>query len=255
MTVVRELINQLPAEQIIYYGDTARVPYGNKSKETILTYSRQITRFLEAQGVKAIVIACNTVSAVALEELRAEASIPIIGVVKPGAKAAAEATHNNRIGVIATRATVGSGIYEDFLHKTNPEIQVYTQACPLFVPLVEEGWINDEITDMIIHRYVDELTAQDIDALILGCTHYPLLRHRIQAAVGDRVTLVNPAYETAKAFKYVLEENGLLNESSEPHGEHRFYVSDSADQFCTFANSILKGTTITHEAVGIKTFD
>lgn len=255
MTVVKELINQLPNEQIIYYGDTARVPYGSKSYDTIITYSRQIAKFLESQGVKAILIACNTVSAVALETLREELTIPIIGVVKPGAKAAVEATKNNRIGVIATKATIGSGIYEDFLRKTDPEIKVFKKACPLFVPLVEEGWIEDEITDSIIHRYLDELIEDDIDALVLGCTHYPLLRHRIQAAVGDKVTLVNPAYESSKAFKYVLEENNLLCEDGERPGEHRFYVSDSPEQFRTFANSILKKYTVPADAVSVKTFE
>lgn len=255
MTVVKELINQLPNERILYYGDTARVPYGSKSKETIVNYSRQITRFLVSKGVKAIIIACNTVSAVALEQLREEFDIPIIGVVKPGAKAAAEATKNNSIGVIATRATINSGIYEDFLHKTNPEIRVYKQACPLFVPLVEEGWIDDPITDRIIHRYLDGLVDHGIDALVLGCTHYPLLRHRIQEAVGEGVTLVNPAYESSKAFKYLLEENNLLNEDGLPAEGHRFYVSDSAEQFRTFANSLLKKITISPEQVEVVHFD
>lgn len=255
MTVVKELINQLPNEQIIYYGDTARVPYGNKSKETIINYSRQIAGFLASQGVKAMIVACNTISAIALEELRAEFSVPIIGVVKPGAKAAAEATHNNRIGVIATRATVNSGIYEEFLRKTNPDIQVFKKACPLFVPLVEEGWINDEITDCIIHRYLDELLEKDIDALVLGCTHYPLLRHRIQAAVGDKVTLVNPAYESSKAFKYLLEENNLLCEDTTRELKHRFYVSDNESGFLNFAGRILKNTTVSADAVSVKTFD
>lgn len=253
MTVVKELMHQLPDERIIYYGDTARVPYGNKSPETILTYSRQITKFLISKGVKAIIVACNTISAVALEPLREEFDLPIIGVVKPGAKAAAEATKNGRIGVIATRATINSGIYEDFLHKTNPEIKVYKQACPLFVPLVEEGWIDDPITDKVIHRYLDSLVDRDIDALVLGCTHYPLLRHRIQAAVGDQITLVNPAFETAKAFKYLLEENNLLMEESRT-AEHEFYVSDNEEQFRNFANSILHNVNIAPEAVNIVSF-
>lgn len=258
MTVVRELMSQLPAEQIIYYGDTARVPYGNKSAETIINYSRQIANFLVSQGVKAIVIACNTVSAIALETLRSEFDLPIIGVVKPGAKAAADATKNGSIGVIATRATINSGIYEDFLHKTNPDIHVYKQACPLFVPLVEEGWIDDPITDRIIHRYLDGLINRGIDSLVLGCTHYPLLRERIQLAVGDGVTLVNPAYETAKAFKYVLEENNLLTGASdnpEHTPNHEFFVSDSPAQFLDFANTILSDAPISADSVHIKTFD
>lgn len=259
MTIVKELMNQLPAEQIIYYGDTARVPYGNKSPETIINYSRQIADFLVNQGVKALVVACNTISAIALETLRSEFNLPIIGVVKPGAKAAADATKNGRIGVIATRATVNSGIYEDFLHKTNPDIHVYKQACPLFVPLVEEGWIDDPITDKIIHRYLDGLVDHGIDSLVLGCTHYPLLRERIQQAVGDGITLVNPAYETAKAFKYVLEEHNLLHESTDsntdPGPVHSFYVSDSTAQFLEFANTLLSDSPISADCVHVKTFD
>lgn len=255
MTVVKELMNQLPYEQIIYYGDTARVPYGGKSKDTILAYSRQIADFLVNQGVKAILVACNTVSAVALEELRMELPVPIIGVVKPGAKAAAEATKNNRIGVIATKATIGSGIYGEFLRKTNPEIRVFGKACPLFVPLVEEGWIDDPITESIIHRYIDELLDMNIDALVLGCTHYPLLRHKIAEIAGEGVTLVNPAYESAKAFKYLLEEMNLLCEDAELPGQHKFFVSDSPEQFRNFANSIQSKAVIEQGAVEIKTFD
>lgn len=261
MTIVKELMSQLPAEQIIYYGDTARVPYGNKSADTIINYSRQIADFLVNQGVKALVVACNTISAIALETLRSEFDLPIIGVVKPGAKAAADATKNGRIGVIATRATVNSGIYEDFLHKTNPDIKVYKQACPLFVPLVEEGWIDDPITDKIIHRYLDGLVNHGIDSLVLGCTHYPLLRERIQLAVGDGITLVNPAYETAKAFKYVLEENNLLHENSENSSDaaeapaHEFYVSDSTAQFLEFANTLLADAPISADSVHVKSFD
>ena len=255
MTVVKELMNQLPSESIIYYGDTARVPYGNKSADTIINYSKQIAGFLVSKGVKALVVACNTISALALEALRSEFDLPIIGVVKPGAKAAAEATKSNHIGIIATRATISSGIYEDFLHKTNPNIHVYTQACPLFVPLVEEGWIDDPITDKIIHRYLDGLVNRGIDSLVLGCTHYPLLRERIQLAVGNDVTLVNPAYETAKAFKYLLEENNLLCENCEEIPMHDFFVSDSPSQFLDFANSILPDTPIGPDCVHIKTFD
>ena len=256
MTVVKELIQQLPNEQIIYYGDTARVPYGDKSKETILTYSRQIMRFLESKGVKAIIVACNTVSAVALEELKSEFDLPVIGVVKPGARAAAEATRNNRIGVIATRATINSGIYKEFLCRTNPKITVFQKACPLFVPLVEEGWTDDEITDLIIHRYLDELVKNDLDSLVLGCTHYPLLKDRIQAAVGDGIRLVNPAFESSKEFKYVLEEKGLLNEKAAPAGEHHFYVSDGAGRFEGFARRILgQACILTESAVSIHTFE
>lgn len=255
MTVVKELMSQLPGEKIIYYGDTARVPYGNKSNETIIAYSRQIARFLMTREVKAIVIACNTASAVALDALRAELPVPVIGVVKPGAKAAAEATRNGRIGVIATRATVDSGVYEEFLKKTNPGISVYKKACPLFVPLVEEGWIDDEITDRIIHRYLDSLIAEGIDSLVLGCTHYPLLKERIRLVTGDGITLVNPAYETARHFKYVLEENDLLNEDRYDKIKNEYYVSDSPDKFRQFANSVLGDTFVPADAVSVKIFE
>lgn len=254
LTVVRELMQQLPGERIVYYGDTARVPYGNKSPETIIKYSAQIAQFLCSLDVKAIIIACNTASAIALEELKKVMELPILGVVKPGAKAAADATVNNRIGVIATRATINSGIYEDFLRRTNPEIKVYGQACPLFVPLVEEGFIDDPITDQVIHRYLDDLVAKDIDALVLGCTHYPLLRDRIKAVVGDKVRLVNPAYETAKSFKYLLEDNNLLNTDDKCLLGHSFYVSDSPESFRSFAASVL-GFELDPNAVMVKAFD
>ncbi|MCQ2496921.1 MAG: glutamate racemase [Lachnospiraceae bacterium] len=254
ITVVKELISRLPNEKIIYYGDTARVPYGNKSANTIVTYSRQIAHFLIDQGVKAIVIACNTASAIALEVLRRELPVPVIGVVVPGARAAAQASKNKKIGVIATRATINSCIYEAYLQKTNPDTEVYKQACPLFVPLVEEGWIHDDITKQIIHRYIDGLLAKGIDSLVLGCTHYPLLAETIAEVVGKGITLVNPAYECAKDFKLVLEENELLNDvSSQP--VHEFFVSDGPVPFAKFANSILGEGTILPENVLIKCFE
>lgn len=254
MTVVKELVSALPNEKIIYYGDTARVPYGNKSKETILKYSREISRFLTGKGVKAILVACNTVSAVALETLRGELDIPIIGVVKPGAKAAAEATRNGKIGVIATRATISSGIYEEFLRKTNPDVEVFVKACPLFVPLVEEGWTQDTITEQIIHRYIDELLEKGIDSLVLGCTHYPLLKESIAQVVGENVTLVNPALESAREFKYVLEENNLLNES-EVKPQHEYYVSDGEERFSDFARRIIPDAFAVGGDIRIARFD
>lgn len=237
LTVAREIIRQIPNETLIYFGDTARVPYGNKSKETIISYSRQIVRFLLAQNVKAIVIACNTASAFALETISSEISIPIIGVVEPGAKVAAETTKNGNIGIIGTEGTISSRIYNKYLNKANPNIHVYGKACPLFVPLVEEGWINDPITIEVVDRYIDELRGNKIDTLVLGCTHYPLLRNVIQSVVGDKVTLVNPAYETAITLKEVLQENAL--ESTSPAGIHKYYVSDGAEKFKEFANTIL----------------
>lgn len=238
LTVAREIMRQLPQERIIYFGDTARVPYGSKSKDTIIRYSRQIIHFLESKGVKAIVVACNTASAFALEEIRPEMKLPIIGVVKPGAKVAAQTTVNNRIGVIGTEGTIGSKIYTEMIHMHNPEAEVLGKACPLFVPLVEEGWQKDPVTLEVARRYLAFFKDLDIDTLILGCTHYPLLRSTIRDIMGDKVNLVNPAYETAQGLKRLLAEHAITNDGKlEP--EHQFYVSDAAEKFKSFANSIL----------------
>ena len=240
LTVARELMRQLPRERIIYFGDTARVPYGSKSKETIIRYSRQIIHFLETRGVKAIVVACNTASAFALEEIRPEMKMTIIGVVKPGAKVAAEITRNGRIGVIGTEGTVGSQIYTEMIHRHNPQAQVLGKACPLFVPLVEEGWLKDPVTIEVAKRYLSSFQESDIDTLILGCTHYPLLRSMIHEIMGEQVNLVNPAYETAQGLKRLLEQQNLVNDGQEDRKPmYQFYVSDAAEKFKNFANSIL----------------
>ncbi|MBH1942068.1 glutamate racemase [Mobilitalea sibirica] len=251
LTVVKEIMHQLPRESIIYFGDTARLPYGTKSKETIITYTRQIVRFLMAKGVKSIVVACNTASAFALETVKTEVNIPMIGVVKPGAKVAAEATRNGNIGIIGTEGTISSGIYNEFLSLTNPNVQVYGKACPLFVPLVEEGLIEDPVTLEMARRYIGELLAHNIDTLVLGCTHYPLLRRTIRKTVGGTVRLVNPAYETAKSLKEILIDCGLENESL-LQMDHTFYVSDGAEKFRRFANSILPCEVIETKDVNIE---
>lgn len=241
LTVAREIMRQLPQERIIYFGDTARVPYGSKSKETIIRYSRQIIHFLESKGVKAIVVACNTASAFALETIQPEMKIPVIGVVKPGAKVAAETTVNGKIGVIGTEGTIGSQIYTQTIQQHNPEAVVLGKACPLFVPLVEEGWLKDPVTIEVAKRYLEFFQKSDIDTLILGCTHYPLLRSTIRKIMGERVNLVNPAYETAQGLKRLLAEHQLTNEGlpSTEAPMHQFYVSDAAEKFKNFANSIL----------------
>lgn len=238
LTVVREIISNLPSENIVYFGDTARVPYGNKSKNTVLRYSRQIVRFLETKNVKAIVVACNTASALALDELEKEIDIPIIGVVKPGAYAAINTTKNNKIGVIATQSTVQSRLYQELIMKDDPKAEVFAKACPLFVPLVEEGWTDDEITLEVAKRYLKELQDKNIDTLILGCTHYPLLYDLISGYLGDKITLVNPAYETSRSLKKLLAELGIENKSG-AEAEYDFYVSDSIDKYINFAESIL----------------
>ena len=229
LTVVKEIMNQLPDETIIYFGDTARVPYGNKSQETIVKYSRQIAQFLLKERVKAIVIACNTASAFALETLQKECPVPVLGVVKPGARAAAEVSANGRIGVIGTEGTVRSGLYGTYIREIRPEVSVYGKACPLFVPLVEEGLCEDEVTVLMAKRYLQPLLAESVDTIVLGCTHYPLLRGVVAQVAGPEVTLVNPAFETAKDLRELLTKKGLLARKDRTP-EHRFYVSDGAEQ-------------------------
>ena len=241
LTVAREIMRQIPNERIVYFGDTARVPYGSKSKDTVIKYSRQIIRFLQTENVKAIVIACNTASAFAIDTMQQEFDLPIIGVVKPGAKVAAATTQNGKIGLIGTEGTINSGVYVEFIKSFKPDVQVVGKACPLFVPIVEEGMLHDVITDQVAARYLESLKNKDIDTLIMGCTHYPLLRSTIGKILGDSVNLVNPAYETAIELKRVLEKENLANvcEVDSPSSMYRFYVSDAAEKFKAFANSIL----------------
>lgn len=243
LTVAREIMRQMPEERIVYFGDTARVPYGSKSKDTVIHYSRQIIRFLKTQGVKAIVIACNTASAYALEAVKEDLDIPIIGVINAGARTAVNATRNGKIGVIGTEGTIGSGIYTEVMRQMRPDIEVVGKPCPLFVPLVEEGLLHDSVTDEIASRYLSVLKGKYIDTLVLGCTHYPLLRSTLRRLMGEDVTLVNPAYETAIELKGLLKERGLdCDEAICDAGEkYRFYVSDLAEKFTDFATSILPG--------------
>lgn len=256
LTVAREIMRQIPNERIVYFGDTARVPYGSKSRETITRFSKQIVRFLRTFQVKTIVVACNTASAYALDELEKETDIPIIGVVKPGAKTAAEVTKNGRIGVIATDATIESQIYTKYIKELNRDVTIYGKACPLFVPLVEEGLWQDPVTDEIAGRYLTELIDIDIDTLILGCTHYPLIRSTLGKIMGDAVTLVNPAYETARELKEMLEQRGLLNQEPPALGAnpYQFYVSDSAEKFKRFANSIIKYGILSAKTINIEEY-
>lgn len=256
LTVAREIMRQIPNEKIIYFGDTARVPYGSKSQETVTRFSEQIVRFLRTFQVKTIVVACNTASAYALDTLEKDIDIPIIGVVKPGAKVAAEATRNGRIGVIATEATIGSRIYSKYIQQLNKDVTIYGKACPLFVPLVEEGLLQDPVTDEIARRYLTELIDIDIDTLILGCTHYPLIRSTLGRIMGEKVTLVNPAYETAIELKSMLKKLDLLNEEAPGLGsnQYQFYVSDKAEKFVRFANSIIKYGILSAKTVNIEEY-
>lgn len=256
LTVAKEIMYQIPNEKVIYFGDTARVPYGNKTKETVTKYALQIVRFLETQNVKAIVVACNTASAYALEEIEQAVDVPVIGVVKPGAKMAVEATKNGKIGVIGTRATIGSETYTTYIRQLNPNIEVIGKECPLFVHLVEEGLWEDPVTEEIAKRYLSELIDIGIDTLILGCTHYPLIRKTVQRIMGEDVRLINPAYETARELKDLLAEHDILNEQAPGLGTniHRFFVSDAAERFQIFANSILKYGILSAKVIHIEEY-
>lgn len=238
LTVAKEIMSHLTNEKVIYFGDTARVPYGSKSKETVIKYSNQIIRFLLTKDVKAIVIACGTASSTALEAVRQNFDIPIIGIVQPAALSAVKETINQRIGVIATEGTVRSQSYDEVIREHSKEIEVFSTACPLFVPLVEEGWVDDEVTTIIAKRYLNEFLYKDIDALILGCTHYPLLTDTIGSIMGPKVKLINPANETALVLEDLLRNNDLMHPGQMP--EHEFYVSDLANKFEAFAKIILK---------------
>lgn len=256
LTVMKEIMHQIPSEKVVYFGDTARVPYGNKSKETVTKFSRQIVHFLQTRNVKAIVVACNTASAYALDELEKEVEVPIIGVVKPGAKVAVEATRNGKIGVIATEGTISSAIYERYIKELNKNVNVIGKACPLFVPLAEEGLWRDPVTDEIARRYLTELIDIDIDTLVLGCTHYPLIRETVGKIMGEGVTLVNPAYETARELKKMLKQENLLREKEPELGDnqYQFFVSDASEKFKRFANSIIKYGILSAKTINIEEY-
>ncbi|MCI9296279.1 MAG: glutamate racemase [Lachnospiraceae bacterium] len=256
LTVAKEIMYQIPNEKVIYFGDTARVPYGNKTKETVTKYALQIVRFMKTQHVKAIVVACNTASAYALDEIEQEIDVPVIGVVKPGARMAVESTKNGKIGVIGTRGTIGSETYTTYIRQLDPKVEVIGKECPLFVHLVEEGLWEDPVTEEIARRYLTDLIDMDIDTLILGCTHYPMIRKTIQRIMGDGVRLVNPAYETARELKELLQEHDILKEQPPGLGTnmHRFFVSDAAERFQVFANSILKYGILSTKVIHIEEY-
>jgi glutamate racemase len=249
LTVAHEVIRQLPHESVLYFGDTARVPYGPKSPDTVRRYSREIASFLREQGVKSIVIACNTATAHALTVLRDELDMPVIGVVEPGARAAVAATKGGRIGVIGTVGTIKSGAYERAIRAINPDVFITARACPLFVPLVEEGWTDHEATRLIAHEYLAPLIAADIDTLVLGCTHYPLLKPLLRDVLGDEVRLIDSAEETAAETARTLAAAGLTADiNAEP--TYRFVASDDPLQFLQLGQRFL-GDAI--EGVEIRT--
>lgn len=230
LTVVRALAARLPHENIVYFGDTARVPYGPKSTQMVREYAAQDVEFLMSKDVKMVVIACNTVSSVALDVVQKGAKVPVVGVIQPGAGAAVLASTKRRVGVIGTRATVNSNAYTHAIRRLDPEIQVFGRECPLFVPLAEEGWVDHRVTGMVAKEYLFPLTLEKIDTLILGCTHYPLLRSAIQAAVGAGVLLIDSGEAAAQDVARVLDEHSLRNPS--PLAPRlQFFVSDLPDRF------------------------
>ncbi len=232
LTVVKELNRLLPNERIIYFGDTGRVPYGNKSRETIIHYSLQVAYFLMKKKIKMLVIACNTASSVSLPTLKRHFHIPIIGVIEPGAKAAIENTSTNNIGVIGTLGTVKSNAYKKALKKISRKVNVYQDPCPLFVHLAEDGWNKNKIARMVADEYLKNLKGKDLDTLILGCTHYPLLKEVIQSSVGNKVALIDSGKETAKEVKRILDKRHLLNSRKLTEKNHSiFYVSDFPHKF------------------------
>ena len=229
LTVARALFERLPNESIIYFGDTARVPYGPKSPDTVRRYSAEILAYLLKRGVKAVVIACNTSTAHALGYLKERSSVPVVGVIEPGARAAVAATKTGTIGVIGTAGTIASGAYERAITALRPDVRVYSRPCPLFVPLVEEGWFDHPAAELIAREYLEPLKRAQEDVLDLGCTHYPLLKKLLSRVMGPDVKLVDSAEETAKVVSDELERQGLLANGG-AH-EHRFVVSDDEPHF------------------------
>ncbi len=230
LTVLSEVARLLPTEETIYLGDTARVPYGIKSKETVVRYALEDAAFLQSHKVKLIVAACNTASANALDILQKVLNVPVIGVIEPGARAAVKATKTGRIGIIGTSATIDSNAYTSAIVDLAPEAKTFALACPLFVPLVEEGWNDNEIALSIAKKYLVELQEADIDTLVLGCTHYPLLKGIIAKVMGPGVTLIDSAAATATVVSALLEKEGIKN-SSGSNASHAFFVTDSPDNF------------------------
>lgn len=238
LTCVKKVMELLPGEDIIYFGDTGRVPYGTRSAETVIKYVRQNIRFLKTFDIKYIIIACGTASSAALPLIQEEWDVPIAGVLEPTCNAAAHATKNGRIGVLGTQGTIRSGKYEETIKKINPKLQVLNQACPMFVPLVENGYLDSEATELIGKEYLLPLKEAGVDTLVLGCTHYPLLAPVISRIMGENVTLINAGAETAVFAKSYLEKNHLLSGKSQ--GTVRYYVSDGVEGFTALAGMFLE---------------
>ena len=244
LTVVKRLASTLPNENIIYFGDTARVPYGSKSNSTVIEYSIQNTKFLLQKNIKALVVACNTASSIAIPDLIKMFDIPIIGMIEPGSRMALSKTKNKKIGVIGTRATIGNLAYSKEIKKLNNKAEVFEKPCPLFVPLAEEGWIKHKATYEIAEEYLKELRENKIDTLVLGCTHYPILSEVIQEVVGKKVALIDSGVASSELIKTELEKFDLLSDSG-TNGSQEYYVSDIPAKFKEVAELFL-GKAINH---------
>jgi glutamate racemase len=242
LTVAKEVMRQLPQEKIIYFGDTARTPYGPRAPYEVIQFTHQIVDYLLQFQPKMIVIACNTATAVALDEIRARLSIPVVGVIHPGARAAIKTTRNGQIGVIGTEGTIRSGAYEHALRQISPQIQVVSQSCPLLVPLVEKGLFRTDETQLVVEQSLRDLTGLPIDCLILGCTHYPFLTEAISNVMGPRVTLISSADETAREISTILYHKGMLA-TSNSIPVHQFFCSGDPFMFKKIAQAWLNEET------------
>ena len=259
LTVYKALHERLPNERFVYLGDTARVPYGTKSLATVERYAVENSKFLEAHGIKLLVVACNTASALALPAIRAAIKVPIIGVIEPGSRAAVETAQHANIGVIATEATIQSGAYARAITSMRPAGQVFEKACPLFVPLAEEGWANSDVARNVARDYLSEFTKTSLAALVLGCTHYPILRDVISETVGSSVTLIDSGAATARDVESLLESSALTHEDALTLYQERqlcddldhFYVTDAAERFAKVAERFLGSAPSILEAVEI----
>jgi glutamate racemase len=238
LTVMQQLVKVLPFEDVVYFGDTARLPYGTKSPETVVRYSMENAQFLIQKNIKLLVIACNTASAHALDHLQQHVQIPVMGVIDPGAESALKATNNGRIGVLGTRGTIDSQCYQKAILKLDSMSQVFPVACPLLVPLVEENCVDHPVTRMIIHEYLKPLKEQQIDTLLLGCTHYPLLKHLICEEMGEAVTIVDSARSCAEKIGGILSKEGMHN-TMKQEPLYRYFVSDDPKRFQSLGSAFL----------------
>ncbi|MGL5329740.1 MAG: glutamate racemase [Peptostreptococcaceae bacterium] len=240
LTVLKEIIKVLPNENIVYFGDTARVPYGPRSKDAIMKYTFQAINFLISKNVKSIVIACNTATARCLKEAKEKYELPIIGVIEAGARTAAYSTKNNVVGIIGTDGTVSSKSYNTEIEQINKNIKLVSKACPLFVPLIEEGWANTEVAHLVAKEYLQELLDEGVDSIVLGCTHYPILKRTIGEFVGEEIKLVDPAKETAKDLSDILKQENILRDDNENPPTYEYYVSDIPERFVNIGEQFLK---------------